>query len=168
MNQNRLTTLIATVFLLVISVNTMARQASMRDGMHERHRGHERMGMNFSVDPARMLAKMERHLELDEEQSLAISNILDAARPEADSLHERTSKNRAALSALDPENADYHTSLQNLSALSGSLAAEGALLHGRVRVEIYAVLLPEQRQKLAQRAGHKGHRQTQKDRETDK
>lgn len=117
------------------------------------HRSHAGMRPDFSGDPARMVEMMNRHLDLNETQSQTIGNILQATRPEADSIRERSRANQEALRTLDVNDANYDTTLQNLSAESGELATERTLLHGRVRGEILAVLTAEQQKKMADRGG---------------
>ena len=83
--------------------------------------------------PEEMLSRMTEMLDLDENQSQSIRNIVDAAKPQFDSLRERSRANRDALRDLDINDPDYNAKLQNLSAESGQLASEMTLLHGQVR-----------------------------------
>lgn len=146
-----LTTL--TVVAMLTAIGAAAKQHPEQGGDRDRHRNHDGMRGDFAIDPAHMVERMSRHLDLDETQSQTISNILQAVESEADSLRERSRTNYEALRALDVNDANYSTTLQNLSAQSGELATERALLHGRVRGEIHAVLTAEQQQKMADRVG---------------
>ncbi len=92
---------------------------------------------------------MTRRLELDETQSTQIQNIMAAAKPEFDALHEKGTANREATRGLEIDDPDYGAKLQNLSTTRGELAASSAELRGRIRAEIHAILTPEQREKLA-------------------
>ena len=161
MTRKLLTTLtIVTIFAGATAV--IAKQHPDSGGDRDRHRSHEGMRPDFSGDPERMVEMMGRHLDLDETQSQTISNILLAAKPEGDSLRERSRANHEALRALDVNDANYNAALQDLSADSGQLEAERTLLRGRVRGEIHAVLTAEQQQKMADRIGRKGsHRRHQ-------
>jgi len=150
------------VAIFVGATAVVAKQHPDSGGDRDRHRGHEGMRPDFSGDPERMVEMMSRHLDLDETQSQTISNILQAAKPAADSLHERSRENHEALRALDVNNANYNAALQDLSVESGQLEAEKTLLRGRVRGEIHAFLTAEQQQKMADRIGRKGsHRRHQ-------
>ena len=98
--------------------------------------------------PGLMLEHMADHLDLDDAQRDAVSNILEAARPEIEALRERARANREALEALDVNDAAYSTELNNIAISNGELATEGTLLFTRVRTEVHAVLTDEQIAKL--------------------
>jgi Spy/CpxP family protein refolding chaperone len=109
-------------------------------------------------DPTRMLEMMTRHLDLDDTQSQKIGNILDAARPEINALRERAQASRKAMHELDVGDSAYGSNLQNLSTEIGALTAEAALLHGRVRADIFAELTPAQRELAAEGRSRMGGR----------
>jgi len=157
MTRKILTTLIM-LTAIGVSATAVAKQHPESGGDRDRHRGHEGMRPDFAGDPERMVEMMGRHLDLDATQSQTVSNILQAVKPKADSLRERSRANHEALRALDVNDPNYSTALQDLSAESGELAAERTLLHGRVRGEIHAVLTAEQQQKMADRVGKMGSR----------
>jgi Spy/CpxP family protein refolding chaperone len=115
---------------------------------HMRGAGHRGYHHEFG-DPARMLERMTRHLELDDTQSQTIGNILEAARPEIDALRERAQTSRKAMHELDVNASDYGARLQNLSTEIGALTAAATLLHGRLRADVFAELTPEQRERAA-------------------
>lgn len=117
---------------------------------------HGRHGDSFGPDPARLIERMARHLDLDETQEVQIQNILEAARPEFDALKEEGRETRTAMRALTPEDADYSAKLNDLAVRSGQLVTEGALLFGRVRAEVHAVLTPEQVAELAELMERRG------------
>jgi Spy/CpxP family protein refolding chaperone len=157
---NRYTIIMVTLIAIAVSGNTAIAQDS--DGVDNagdkawgQHRGPGRRHGNAEE----MLGRMAGHLDLDDTQSQAISNIMEAAKPEFESLRARANVHRQAIRALDTNDADYGTKLQNQSAESGELAAELTQLTGRIRGEVHAVLTPEQQQKLAsqmQRMGARG------------
>ena len=93
---------------------------------------------------------MSRRLELDDAQKQAIRNIVEAAKPEAEALREQAESNRAAMHALDIEDADYAVKLQNLAAKSGELVTQVTLLHGRVMADVSAELTDEQKTKMSE------------------
>lgn len=115
-----------------------------------RHSEHRQRGRDFD-GPGYLSGRATELLGLDEEQSQQVKNILEAAKPEFDELRQRGRDLRQALMALDPADADYGAALQNLSVDSGQVATDIALLHGRVRSEVHAILTPEQRSLLAER-----------------
>jgi Spy/CpxP family protein refolding chaperone len=125
-----------------------------------------------SRDPARMIERMTKHLDLDETQQQTVSNIIEAARPEFESLRERASVNRTAMRELVTTDPDYSAKLSNLAVENGELMAEGTILFGRVRAELSAELTDEQRATLEARMakgrerGRRGGRRNAKQGET--
>jgi Spy/CpxP family protein refolding chaperone len=116
---------------------------------HRMHRGHHGM-MRGEPDFDRMVEHMSRRLELDETQEQAIRNIVDAAKPEVESLRAQAKANREAMHALDTADADYDVKLQNLAIQNGELVTQLTLLHGRVMAQVNAELTDEQREKFAE------------------
>ena len=157
---NRYTIIMITLIAIAVSGNTaLAQENEGVDNAREKSWGQHRGPGRRNGNPEEMLGRMAGHLDLDDAQSQAIGNIMEAAKPEFGSLRERANVNRQAVRALDPNDADYGTKLQNLSTESGELAAELTLLTGRIRGEVHAVLTPDQQQKLAsqmQRMGARG------------
>ena len=115
-------------------------------GHHGMHRGMAHGG----PDMERMIERMSQRLELDKAQELAIRNIVDAAKPEAEALHKQERSNREAMHALDLSDADYDVKLQNLAVRNGELVTQMTLLHGRVMAEVSAKLTDEQRAKMSE------------------
>ena len=94
--------------------------------------------------PELMLEHMADHLDLDDAQRASVQNILEAARPEFQSLREQARANREALRDLDPND----PSVNDIAISNGELATQGTLLAHRVRNEVRAVLTDEQLEKL--------------------
>lgn len=111
------------------------------------HDGHGR-GFGAGGDPTRMVERMTRHLDLDATQQAEVENILTAAKPEFDALRERARANRTAMRELKPGSADYSARVSDVASASGQLVTDGAVLLGRVRAEVHAVLTPEQAAEL--------------------
>lgn len=158
MMKKYLAAVLAAVLLAAAATGGLAQEVGEQDGKrHHRDAGHSMHRDGFG-DPQRMVGMMTRHLDLDDAQSQAIGNILAAAQPEIDALRERSKVSRDAMHALDVDDPDYGSSLQNQSTEIGALASEAALLHGRLRADVYAVLTPEQREQAsAGRAGMHEH-----------
>ena len=106
-----------------------------------------------------MVERMARHLELDELQQEKLNNVVSAAKPEFEALHERARTNREAMRALDTNDPDYSSRLNELALESGEVTTARTILMGRVRSEINNELTDEQRAKLAERGEHRGERQ---------
>lgn len=149
-------TTIAALAALAVSGNAFA-QDNEGDG-HERSKrsaDHRGPGRGFS-DPSKMIERMADHLGLDDAQRQSVANIVTASKPEFEALRDAARENRGAIHALDVDDPDYGSALQNLSVKSGELAAELTLLTGRVRGEIADVLTSEQRQLLEDRMSRRG------------
>jgi Spy/CpxP family protein refolding chaperone len=157
MNKHLITALSIAIFAAT-SGGAIAAQAGDHEGHERKHRFHRAAGMHEGGDPQRMFRHLARSLELDETQQQELENILSAAKPETEALHERAEANRETMRQLDINDSNYHTRLNELAAEKGAIATDRALLHGRLRSEIDAVLTPEQRQELAGKSEEMRHR----------
>lgn len=132
-----------------------------RDGQHRDMWGHG------PRDPAMMIERMSRHLDLDELQQEKLNKVMLAAKPKLDALRVQARANRKAQQELDTSASNYSASLAKLAAESGEIVASRMLLMGRIRGEINAELTEEQRAKLAERGAHRGKGRHNRDRGTD-
>jgi len=126
--------------------------AGPQDG--DGYRGHaERPGFagTHVPDPAKMLKRLERMLDLDEQQRQELENVLTSATPAIESLGARAREYGARITALDPADSHYTSELQSLATMAGELATEAVLLRGTVLADIHAHLTPEQRAVLAEK-----------------
>ncbi len=119
------------------------------DEHHRMHRSHGGM-MHGGPDFGRIVGHMSRRLELDERQELAIRKIVDAAKLEAEALHQQAKSDRQTMRELDVADTDYDAKLQDYASRKGELATQMTLLHGRIRAKINAELTDEQRAKLSE------------------
>ncbi len=156
MSKSMITIITCLVVLSTTGGTLLAQEADENSREHERRwEGKRGPGRDFG-DREAMSERMAEHLGLDESQAQEVRNIMEAAKPEFEVLRQRARANREAMRALDTNSADYGVALQNLSTESGQLATEMALLQGKVRSDINAVLTPEQQQKLADRPDRRG------------
>jgi Spy/CpxP family protein refolding chaperone len=141
--------------LLFALSNVVTTAAQAGDDFHDdrRLRMHSGAGMHERGDPERMVKHLSRMLDLDQAQQQQIENIVSAAQPEIDALRDRAEANRKAMHELDVNDSDHDARLGALATEKGGIATEQALLHGRLKSDINAVLTPEQRQELAVTAG---------------
>ena len=152
--------IVATLMLIAAMSSTFAEQGEQGERERGARNGHHRgMQGRESRDPARMVERMARHLELDELQQEKLNNVVSAAKPEFEALHERARTNREAMRALDTNDPDYSSRLNELALESGEVTTARTILMGRVRSEINNELTDEQRAKLAERGEHRGERQ---------
>jgi Spy/CpxP family protein refolding chaperone len=152
MKQQVITVLLTVLFVLT-NVAATAAHAGDGDSDDHKHRPHFAAGMHEDGDPVRMVKHLAGTLDLDETQQQEIENIVSAAKPEMDALRERADANRKAMHELDVDDGNHDARLNVLASEKGAIATEHALLHGRLKSEINAVLTPEQRQELAASAG---------------
>ncbi len=96
--------------------------------------------------------RMARHLELDEAQQASLKALF-ADRAEQRS--EQPRKRMAGLAALDPNAADYQQQVkQRISEMQQQLA-ERVQARADFKASLFAILTPEQEQKLAEMREHK-------------
>jgi len=140
---------VTTAAVMCVAAGSLAyaQDAEGHDGKRHMRWAGQRLDHDEFGDPVRMVEMMTRHLDLDESQSLAIGNILEAAKPEIDALRTRAQDGRQAMKTLDINDPDYGNELQNLSTEIGALTSAAILLHGRLRADVNAEMTPEQRQR---------------------
>jgi len=143
---------IATAVMMCTAAGTyaFAQDSEGQEGKRHMRGASHRMHHDGFGDPTRMLEMMIRHLELDDDQSQTIGDILEAAKPDIDALRERLQAARKAMHEVDLSDSGYEANLQTLSTDIGALSAEAALLHGRLRAGVFAELTPEQRERAAE------------------
>ncbi len=149
---------LAVMMSTVAGTGAFAQDSESDEGEHQMRGERHRMRHDGFGDPARMLERMTRHLDLDDTQSQTIRNIIEASRPEIDALRERAQTARKAMHELDVNDPYYGNNLQNLSTQIGALTSEATLLHGRLRADVFAELTPEQRERAAEGRGRMRHR----------
>jgi len=157
---NKLTIPLLAALAVSLLVGTAARaQDNAAPGAQpdRRMERHHREGGDMR-GPEEMLSRMTEKLGLDATQEQSVRDLMEAARPQFDSLRDRSRANRDALRDLDVNDPGYDARLKELATESGQLATEMTLLHGRLRAEINAVLTPEQRQQLAEQMKNMGDR----------
>lgn len=133
--------------LIVTGIAILSTGAVFADQFGDR-RGGRGMFHGPAMDPSMMVGRLTRHLDLDEAQEIDIENILEAAKPEFQAIRERGRAARDAMMNLDPASPEYSVQLNNLALESGQIVTETALLAGRVRADVNAVLTPEQTAEL--------------------
>ena len=152
--KKHLITALSVALLAAASGTALAAQPEAKDG-HDRHDRKPRLhrgGDHEAFDPQAMIRHLGRKLELDGTQQQEIDKILSEAKPQVDALRERAEANRKAMHELDAGDSDHEAKLNNLAAEKGAIVSEQAMLHGRLKADIHAVLTPEQRQELAGRS----------------
>jgi protein CpxP len=150
------TQLATALSIVVFALGGVAATAAHAGESHRddrNHRSHSGTGMHEGGGPERLAKHLTRKLDLDQAQQQQIENIVSAAKPEIDALRDRAAANRNAMHELDINDSNHDARLNVLATEKGAIATEQALLHGRLKSEIHAVLTPEQKQELAASAG---------------
>jgi protein CpxP len=96
-------------------------------------------------NPWRLLSK----LDLSAAQKQQIKTILDAARPQMQSLHEQQQANALKLRQTQPTDPNYLNIASQASQTHGSLAAQMMTQRADMRAQVFKVLTPAQQTQLA-------------------
>ena len=95
--------------------------------------------------PWRLLGK----LGLNAAQKQQIKEIMTAARPQMQSLHEQKQANSAKLRQTAPTDPNYASVVSQVSQTEGSLAAQMMTQRADVRAKVFKILTPAQQGQLA-------------------
>jgi Spy/CpxP family protein refolding chaperone len=102
-------------------------------------------GWHHHRGPWHLLGK----LGLDAAQKQQIKEILTAARPQMQSLHEQMRVNSQELRQTPPTDPNYASITSQVSQTHGSLAAQMMTQRALVRAQVFKVLTPAQQGQLA-------------------
>lgn len=101
------------------------------------------------------VARMAQHLELDEAQTTSLKELF-AKRAEQRPEHPR--QPMKGLAQLDPNAADYNEQVKAQIADMQQKLAERVQSRADFKAELYAILTPEQEQKLAEMRDQRGEK----------
>lgn len=147
---------LVTVVILMLAVGLSLAQKA---GPGARRSGGPAFGA--AGDAAPLLGYIARHLELTEEQKAEVKKIAQAERTVMQPIHEQMQKNRAALQEATKDGQFNETQVTQLAQEQGQLMAQMIVSRERVKSQVYSILTPEQREKLAaveDRMGQRGQR----------
>jgi Spy/CpxP family protein refolding chaperone len=88
-------------------------------------------------------------LGLSAAQKQQIKDIMAAAHPQMQSLHEQMRANTLKLQQTKPTDPNYTSIASQVSQTHGSLAAQAVTQHAEVRAQVFKVLTPAQQEQLA-------------------
>ena len=88
-------------------------------------------------------------LGLSAAQKQQIKDIMTAAHPQMQSLHEQIRANSLKLRQTQPTDPNYSSIASQVSQTHGSLAAQMMTQHAEVRAQVFKVLTPAQQTQLA-------------------
>jgi protein CpxP len=102
-------------------------------------------GWHHHRGPWHLLGK----LGLSAAQQQQIKDIMTAARPQMQSLHEQIHANSLKLEQTKPTDPNYSSIASQVSQTHGSLSAQAMTQRAEVRAQVFKVLTPEQQTQLA-------------------
>jgi Spy/CpxP family protein refolding chaperone len=88
-------------------------------------------------------------LDLSAAQKLEIKDIMTAAHPQLQSLHEQMQANSLKLQQTKPTDPNYASIAAAVSQTHGSLSAQMMSQHSEIRAQVFKVLTPAQQTQLA-------------------
>jgi periplasmic protein CpxP/Spy len=102
-------------------------------------------GRHHHGEPWHLLGK----LDLNAAQKLQIKEIMTAARPQMQSLHEQMQANSLKLWQTQPSDPNYAGIVSQVSQTHGSLAAQMLTQRADLRAQVFKVLTPAQQAQLS-------------------
>jgi protein CpxP len=102
-------------------------------------------GRHHHGEPWHLLGK----LDLNAAQKLQIKEIMTAARPQMQSLHEQMQSNSMKLWQTQPSDPNYAGIVSQVSQTHGSLAAQMLTQRADLRAQVFKVLTPAQQAQLS-------------------
>jgi periplasmic protein CpxP/Spy len=102
-------------------------------------------GWHHHGGPMHLLSK----LGLSAEQKQQVKDIMTAARPQMQALHEQMHANMLKLQQTQPTDPNYSSIASQVSQTHGSLSAQMLTQHAEIRAQVFKVLTPAQQGQLA-------------------
>jgi len=99
--------------------------------------------------PPHALDKIGQELGLTPEQHQTIQGLFQQAKPGFEQLHKQMRANAELLAKTRPDDNAYQTVVANVSQSTSEITAQLVLQGSQLRAQIFAVLTPEQKTKLA-------------------
>ena len=99
--------------------------------------------------PPHALKKIGQELGLSPEQHQTIQGLFQQARPGFEQLHKQMRANAELLMKTRPDDSAYQTVVANVSQSTGDIATQLVLQGSQLRAQVFALLTPEQKTKLA-------------------
>jgi len=102
-------------------------------------------GWHHHGGPMHLLSK----LDLTADQQQQVKDIMTAARPQMESLHQQMHANMQKLQQTQPTDPNYSSITSQVSQTHGSLSAQMMAQKAEVRAQVFKVLTPAQQAQLA-------------------
>ena len=144
-NRGRVRFVVSSVVAGLI-VGALASDAALaQSGRQRAGRGWARGGARVAAGALTPAGMALGRLNLSDQQRQQVKDVLAAHKPGLTALAERAAPARRALAAAIA--AGEETAIRQASAVLAAVQADRAVLRGKVRSEILAILTPEQREK---------------------
>jgi Spy/CpxP family protein refolding chaperone len=102
----------------------------------------------MGVPHPRMLERMAGELQLTEDQKQKLKGVFESARPEMNQVRELSRQNAEKLQAVKPGDRNYDAVVSEVARNAGELATRAVTNGAQLRAQVWAVLTPDQRQKM--------------------
>jgi Spy/CpxP family protein refolding chaperone len=102
----------------------------------------------IGVPSPRMLDRMAADLNLTADQQQKLKGVFESARPEMEQVRDRARENADKLRSAQPGSANYDAVVSEVARNAGDLASRAVTNGAQLRTQVWAILTPEQRQKL--------------------
>ena len=89
-----------------------------------------------------------KQVGLSDEQKQSIHQVMEKNKPALQSLHKSQHELRRQFLALDPNAADYSTTVGTIGQQAAALATQRVQLMATIKTQVYAVLTPAQQTQL--------------------
>jgi len=99
--------------------------------------------------PPHALKQIGEELGLTPEQHQTIKGLFDQAKPGFEQLHKQMRANAELLMKTRPDDSAYQTVVANVSQSTSEITSQLVLQGSQLRAQIFAVLTPDQKSKLA-------------------
>jgi len=102
----------------------------------------------IGVPSPRMLDRMAADLNLTADQQQKLKGVFESARPEMEQVRDRARENAEKMRTAQPGSANYDAVVSEVARNAGDLASRAVTNGAQLRAQVWAVLTPDQRQKL--------------------
>lgn len=102
------------------------------------------------ASPEKRVEKMAQHLGLSETQKQQVLNLMTTHKASMKPLRDQKRALKRSMHSLDPNAADYMAQLTNLAEQKANLVRQKTLAKGQHRQQLFALLTPEQQNKMRQ------------------
>ncbi len=157
----RITIILLSTMLLGLTGAALAQGPAHEHGRKGQHQPRE----NFPMPVVDMTMRAVRHLDLSDEQTASIKEIMHALKSEERQLTREMKSGQAQLKELIKAETFDEAAVAELADKEGTLTTERLILASRAMSQVYAQLTDEQRGQLETMAAERAERRAENRRE---